>query len=753
MTNQGNSTNKNKVDQKKHQQHEKLPQKQQHAKHGKQSNSSKESPQKHDDHHPKHDHQQQTSRSANHKEKQPEEEKQHVHSHSQNKKNVSHHHEHDHGSHDHSGHHAMMIRDFRKRFWISMVLTLPVLVLSPMIQNLLSYNFSFGQANYLLFGLSTVIFFYGGWPFLTGLAKELKKKQPGMMTLIAVAITVAWGYSSATTFGLEGKTFFWELATLIDVMLLGHWIEMKSVMGASNSLQELVALMPSEAHRLTDGDVEDVKVDQLEKDDLVLVRPGEKIPVDGFIVEGESNINQSMVTGESQPVKKSKNDEVIGGTINGNSSLKLKVKEVGENAYLNKVVNMVREAQNKKSKTQHLADRIALWLTVIALTIGFGTLGAWLAAGKDFAFALERMASVMVITCPHALGLAVPLVVAISTSISAQNGLLIRNRTAFENSRKVTLLAFDKTGTLTKGNFGVTRYQSVTKDYDDEAVLRLAGAVESESEHPLAAGIMKKVNQEKIDLPEIKDFNAITGKGIEAKVEDKQVKVVSPGYLKENDIEIPEEANKNEQETVVFVVINEHLIGFIAMADEIREESYEAVKTLKESGLKLYMMTGDNEKVAKSVSEELKLDGYFANILPDEKQAKVKEFQESGEFVAMTGDGINDAPALATADVGIAVGSGTDVAAETADIILVNSNPKDIASLILFGKETYKKMIQNFIWATAYNVVAIPLAAGVLYQSGIIISPALGAVLMTFSTIVVAINAQLLKKKLNINNH
>jgi Cu2+-exporting ATPase len=755
MTNQGNSTNKNKVNQKKHPQHEKLPHKQQHAQHGNQSDSSKESPQKHDDDHPKHDHQQQTSKSSNHKEKQQEEEKQHLHSHSHNKKDDDHsgHHEHDHGSHDHSGHHAMMIKDFRKRFWISMVLTLPVLVLSPMIQDLLDYNFSFGQDNYLLFALSTVIFLYGGWPFLTGLANELKKKQPGMMTLIAVAITVAWGYSSATTFGLEGKTFFWELATLIDIMLLGHWIEMKSVMGASNSLQELVALMPSEAHRLTDGDVEDVKVDQLEKDDLVLVRPGEKIPVDGFIVEGESNINQSMVTGESQPVKKSKNDEVIGGTINGNSSLKLKVKEVGEDAYLNKVVNMVREAQNKKSKTQHLADRIALWLTVIALTIGFGTLAAWLAVGKDFAFALERMASVMVITCPHALGLAVPLVVAISTSISAQNGLLIRNRTAFENSRKVTLLAFDKTGTLTKGNFGVTRYQSVTKDYDDEAVLRLAGAVESESEHPLAAGIMKKVNQEKIDLPEIKDFNAITGKGIEAKVEDKQVKVVSPGYLKENDLGIPEEANKNEQETVVYVVINEHLIGFIAMADEIREESYEAVKTLKETGLKLYMMTGDNEKVAKSVSDELKLDGYFANILPDEKQAKVKEFQENGEFVAMTGDGINDAPALATADVGIAVGSGTDVAAETADIILVNSNPKDIASLILFGKETYKKMIQNFIWATAYNVVAIPLAAGVLYQSGVIISPALGAVLMTFSTIVVAINAQLLKKKLNINNH
>ncbi|MCF8338356.1 MAG: cadmium-translocating P-type ATPase [Bacteroidales bacterium] len=662
----------------------------------------------------------------------------------------SHHGGHGHGSHDHTGHHAMMIKDFRKRFWVSLLITLPILVLSPMIQDIMGYSLEIFPAfdKYILFALSTVVFFYGGWPFLTGIVDELKKKQPGMMTLIAVAITVAWGYSSATTFGVEGSTFFWELVTLIDIMLLGHWIEMKSVLGASRSLQKLVEMMPSEAHLLKNGETVDIKVDRLEKDNRVLVRPGEKIPVDGEIIDGESHVNESMVTGEARPVKKAKDDKVIGGTINGNGSLTVSVKQVGEDAYLSKVIGMVREAQNKKSKTQNLADRIAFWLTIVALTVGVGTLVTWLALGKPFVFALERMATVMVITCPHALGLAVPLVVAISTAISAQRGLLIRNRTAFENSRRITMLAFDKTGTLTKGNFGVTRYGSLDGNPDDSQVLRLAGALEGKSEHPLAIGIMEKVRQEQIDLPEAENFRAITGEGIEAEVENKKVQVVSPGYVKENSIEVPGKAYKNEAETVVFVMVEDKLAGFIAMADEIREESYEAVKTLKNNGLKVYMMTGDNEKVAKSVSDELGLDGYFAGILPDRKLEKVKEFQRNGEFVAMTGDGINDAPALATADVGIAVGSGTDIAAETADIILVNSNPGDIASLILFGKATYKKMIQNFIWATGYNVVAIPLAAGVLLSAGILISPALGAVLMSLSTIIVAINAQLLKRKM-----
>ncbi len=653
-----------------------------------------------------------------------------------------------HDQHDHSGHHAMMIKDFRRRFWISLVVSIPILVLSPMVQGLLGYELTFDFSNYLLFILSAFVFFYGGWPFLTGLVDELGKKQPGMMTLIAVAITVAFGYSSATTFGLEGKKFFWELATLIDVMLLGHWIEMRSVMGASQSLQKLVALMPSEAHLIENGNTKDVKVDQLQSDQKVLVRPGEKIPVDGIIFEGESNVNESMVTGESKPVKKGMDDKVIGGTVNGNGSLKIKVQQVGEDAYLNKVITMVREAQSKKSKTQHLADRIAFWLTIIALTVGFGTLATWLIIGQPFVFALERMASVMVITCPHALGLAVPLVVAISTSVSAQQGLLIRNRTAFENSRKVTLIAFDKTGTLTKGNFGVSRIVSVNDKFKDEDILTYAGALEAESEHPLAMGILQKIRESDINLTQVTDFNSITGKGIEGTVNNKKAKVVSPQYIEDKNMDIPDGAFENEQETVVFVLIDDAIAGYIAMADEIRNESYEAVKVLKENGLKVYIMTGDNEKVARSVSDKLGMDGYFAGVKPDEKQEKVKEFQKNGEFVAMTGDGINDAPALATADVGIAVGSGTDVAAETADIILVNSNPKDISNLVLYGKATYKKMIQNFVWATAYNIVAIPLAAGVLYSAGILINPALGALLMSISTIVVAINAQLLKREM-----
>ena len=682
------------------------------------------------------------------------------HNHQRNNHNHAHEHSHkehdhsghEHSSHDHTGHHEMMIKDFKKRFWISLVITLPVLALSPMIQDLLGFEFTLfkGIDQYILLILSTFIYFYGGWPFLTGLVDEVKKKQPGMMTLIGVAVTVAWGYSAATTLGVEGSTFFWELATLIDIMLLGHWIEMKSVLGASRSLQKLVEMMPSEAHLLKNGETVDVKVDELEQNNRVLVRPGEKIPVDGEIVAGESHINESMVTGESRPVKKAKDDKVIGGTINGNGSLTVSVKQVGEDAYLNKVINMVREAQSEKSKTQNLADRIAFWLTVIALTIGFGTLATWLALGKPFVFALERMATVMVITCPHALGLAVPLVVAISTAISAQRGLLIRNRTAFENSRKISLLAFDKTGTLTKGNFVVTRYGAIDGVVEDSEVLRLAGALEGKSEHPLAVGIMEKIRKENINVPQAENFHAITGKGIEADVEQKKVKVVSPGYVKEKNLDIPDKAYKNEQETVVFVIVDDVPAGFIAMADEIREESYEAVKTLKNNGLKVYMMTGDNEKVAKSVSDELELDGYFAGVLPDQKLEQVKAFQQQGEFVAMTGDGINDAPALATADVGIAVGSGTDIAAETADIVLVNSNPKDIASLVVFGKATYKKMIQNFVWATGYNVVAIPLAAGVLFSAGILISPALGAVLMSLSTIIVAINAQLLKRKMQV---
>ena len=652
-------------------------------------------------------------------------------------------------AHGHMGHdhHKMMIEDFKKRFWVSMVLSIPVLVLSPMIQDFLGFELVFQGSPYVLFALSSLVFFYGGWPFLKGLKDELKKGAPGMMTLIAVAITVAYVYSSAVVFGLEGKMFFWELVTLIDIMLVGHWIEMKSVLGASKALELLVSMMPSEAHKVDGDKVIDIKLEELNKGDIILIKSGEKVPADGVIIEGQSYLNESMLTGESKPVKKEKDQQVIGGSINGNGSIKVKVLHTGKDSYLNKVITLVQEAQKAKSKTQHLADRAAKWLTYIALTVGFGTLATWLILGFPFVYALERMVTVMVISCPHALGLAIPLVVAISTAISAQNGLLIRNRTAFENSRKISALVFDKTGTLTKGDFGVTRYESVSSKYEKEEVLRLASVLEQSSEHPIAVGVIKKIKELKTAIPNAENFNAITGKGVEAKVEGKDVKVVSPGYLKDKSINIPENAYSSAAETVVFVVIDDALAGFIALADEIRPESLEAIQKFKKLNIKVMMATGDNEVVAKAVSNELGLDGYYSEVLPHQKVEIVKELQSKGEFVAMTGDGINDAPALAQADVGIAVGSGTDVAAETADIILVNSNPQDILNLILFGKATYKKMIQNLVWATAYNAFAIPLAAGVLYSAGFVLGPAVGAVFMSLSTVIVAINAQLLKKQ------
>ena len=646
-------------------------------------------------------------------------------------------------------HHKMMIEDFKKRFRVSLVLSIPVLALSPMIQEFFGFELILTGSNYVLFSLASTIFFYGGWPFLKGLKNELKKGAPGMMTLIAVAITVAYVYSSAAVFGLEGKMFFWELVTLIDIMLVGHWIEMKSVLGASKALELLVSMMPSEAHKVEGDKITDIRLEDLKTGDVILVKSGEKVPADGLIIEGQSYLNEAMLTGESKPVKKEKDQQVIGGSINGNGSLRVKVLHTGKASYLNKVITLVQEAQKAKSKTQHLADRAAKWLTYIALIVGFVTLAVWLALGFDFVYALERMVTVMVISCPHALGLAIPLVVAISTAISAQNGLLIRNRTAFENSRKISTLVFDKTGTLTKGDFGVTRFESVSEQFNKNEVLRLASSLEQSSEHPIAVGVIKKIKELKISIPNLENFNAITGNGVEANVEGRDVKVVSPGYLKDKNINIPENAYTSAAETVVFVIIDQVLAGFIALADEIRPESKEAIMKFKKNGIKVMMATGDNEVVAKAVSDELGLDGYYFEVLPHQKVEIIKELQSKGEFVAMTGDGVNDAPALAQADVGIAVGSGTDVAAETADIILVNSNPQDILNLIMFGKATYKKMIQNLVWATAYNIVAIPLAAGVLYSAGFVLGPAVGAVFMSLSTVIVAINAQLLKRQIN----
>lgn len=651
--------------------------------------------------------------------------------------------DHQHGHHDH---HAMMIEDFKKRFWISLVLTVPILALSHMIQQLLGFELTFFGDQYVLFGLSTIVFFYGGWPFLKGLWDELKDKNPGMMTLIAVAITVAYVYSSAVVFGLEGMDFFWELVTLIVIMLLGHWIEMKSVMGASRALELLVQMMPSEAHLVHGDQIKDIKVDELKKEDIILIKANEKIPADGTVVDGESHLDESMLTGESKPVKKSKGDQVIGGSVNGSQSIKVKVSKTGKESYLNKVITLVEEAQKAKSKTQNLANIAARWLTFIAIGAGTITLVTWISLGKPLDFALERMVTVMVISCPHALGLAIPLVVAISTAVSASKGLLIRNRTAFENARKITAMVFDKTGTLTEGKFGVSRYESLSDDMNKNELLSFAASLEQQSEHPIAQGIVKAAKEAKLKLKKVENFESLTAKGIQGKIDGKSWKVVSPRYLKENKIEIPEKAGSDAAETIVFALREEKLIGFIALSDKIREESSKAIETLREKGMKLYMATGDNEKTAKAVSDKLGLDGYYSEVLPHQKVEIIKKLQEEGHFVAMTGDGVNDAPALAQANVGIAVGSGTDVAAETADIILVNSNPKDIANLVLFGRATYNKMIQNLAWATGYNAIALPLATG--FIPGLVISPAIGAVFMSLSTVIVAINAQLLKRKM-----
>ncbi|OGI36046.1 MAG: copper-translocating P-type ATPase [Lentisphaerae bacterium RIFOXYA12_FULL_48_11] len=657
-------------------------------------------------------------------------------------------HEHNHGQEDgynkHAGH---SIENFKKKFYISLALTLPILLLSPFIQSLLNISIKFPGDQWILFLISSFVFFFGGSPFLVGAWGEIRHKALGMMTLISLAIVVAYAYSAAVTFGLKGEVFFWELATLIDIMLLGHWLEMKSVMGASRALEKLSALIPDKAHLKKGDGAEDVNVSELRKGDIILVKPGEKIPTDGIIVRGESFVNESMLTGESKPVSKEVGSKVIGGSITEEGSLEIQVEGVGDETYLSKVIKLVKDAQASKSKTQLLADKAAFWLTLISITIGTITFITWLALGKDISFAIERAATVLIIACPHALGLAVPLVVAISTTLSAQNGLLIRNRTAFENARKITTIIFDKTGTLTKGTFSVKKIYSLDSNHSDDNILQIASALEQNSEHPIARAIISEAQRKGIANMEITNFKAIKGKGIEAVADNKKTIIASPGYLKELGLLIPDSLIEAEG-TMIFVVTEDNgykLVGALNLSDTIREESYDAIKLLRNEGIKMWMLTGDNESSARSVAEELKLDGYFAGVLPHQKQEKVKELQSKGEFVAMVGDGINDAPALAQANVGIAIGSGTDIAAETADIILVNSNPKDIASLVLFGKATYKKMVQNLAWATGYNVVAIPLAAGVLAGFGILLSPALGAIFMSFSTVIVAINAKMLK--------
>jgi Cu2+-exporting ATPase len=658
----------------------------------------------------------------------------------------------DHAEHERrehaSSHHADMVADYRRRFWISLALTLPILIISPTIQMLLGLGESlrFRGDLYLLFILSTVVYVYGGYPFLKGLVDEVKARTPGMMTLVAVAISTAYLYSSLVVFGLAGEVFFWELATLVDIMLLGHWIEMRSIMGASRALEELARLMPSAAHKLMrDGSVQDVSLDTLVVGDQVVVKPGEKIPADGEVLEGETSVNESMLTGESSPVPKKPGLKVIGGSINGEGSITMTVAKTGNDSYLAQVIQLVKEAQESKSKTQDLANRAAFWLTIIALSGGAITLLVWLAImNKGLDFALERAVTVMVIACPHALGLAIPLVVAVSTSLAARNGLLIRNRMAFESARNIQAIVFDKTGTLTEGKFGVTDVLVLSGGDSEKELLKYAASVEARSEHPIAQGITASA----AEILPVTEFNAIPGKGAEAQVGGRAVKVVSPGYLKEKGI-LPQDPRVEklaaESKTVVFVLMDGNVAGAIALADIIRPESKQAVAELKKMGIQCMMLTGDSKQVAAWVAGDLGLDEYFAEVLPQDKTAKIKEVQSRGLVVAMTGDGVNDAPALAQADVGIAIGAGADVAVETADIILVRSNPLDVVTIIGLARATYAKMVQNLAWATGYNALAIPLAAGILYGYGILLSPALGAVLMSLSTVIVAINARLLR--------
>ncbi|WP_188207270.1 heavy metal translocating P-type ATPase [Alkalibacillus aidingensis] len=682
----------------------------------------------------------------------------HSHEHHNHEHHHSHHHVHHenhnhHGGNSQNGHdhhdHSDMVEDFKKRFYISLIMTIPILALSPMIQGFLGVDWRFTGDMYVLFTISSVVFFYGGWPFITGAINELKRKNPGMMTLIALAISIAYGYSSLVVFGWGGNQLFWELATLVDIMLLGHWIEMRSVMGASNALEQLVKLMPNEAHRLDDNDeVQDVPLSDLKNNDRVLVKPGEKIPVDGTIIDGKSAIDESMLTGESVPVEKFKGDEVIGGAVNNEGSLTIQVEKTGEESYLSQVITLVKEAQESKSKTQDLTNRAAKWLFYLALIAGFATLFIWLMLGYPLDVAIERMVTVMVITCPHALGLAAPLVIAVSTSISAKKGLLIRNRANFEGARKLNAVVFDKTGTLTKGEFGVTDIVA-SGEYNEEQVIKLAASLEQNSEHPIATGIVKAAKDKDIPLDNITDFESITGKGIQGKVDGKKVNVVSPGYVNNNnltyDFQLFNQMSE-EGKTVVFVLLEDELVGMIALADMVRETAKEAITTLKENGIHPIMLTGDNKKVANWVAKQLGIDEVYAEVLPDDKANQVKVIQENGWKVAMTGDGVNDAPALATADLGIAIGAGTDVAMETADVVLVKSNPNDVVSLMDLSKKTYRKMVQNLWWATGYNIFAIPLAAGIFAPIGIVLSPAIGAILMSLSTVIVAINAKLLKE-------
>ncbi len=673
---------------------------------------------------------------------------------------TSEHDHHDHDHHDHhgdgahgDGHHHHDPAHFRDRFWLSLVLTLPVVYWSGHIQDLFGYEaMEFAGSGWIPAALGTVVFVYGGRIFLEGAVSELKARLPGMMTLISLAITVAFVFSAVVELGLlDAQALWWELATLVTIMLLGHWIEMRSIDRASGALQELARLLPDKATRI-DGDAEEsVPVDALEPGDLVLVRPGESVPVDGVVRRGGSAVNESMLTGESKPVRKEEGDEVIAGTLNGEGSLRIEVTGTGDDTRLSGIMRLVSEAQDSKSRAQHLADRAARLLTGVALAAGVLTLVVWQLVGAPIDFSIIRTVTVLVIACPHALGLAVPLVVAISTTLGAQNGLLVRDRRGLEEARDLDVVIFDKTGTLTLGEFRVVSL-ATGEGWSEEDALRVAAAIEAESEHPIARGIVMSARDRELEIPEVEGFQAITGKGVEGRVDGTEYRIGGPALLEAEGAEpggaladaIAEAADAGK--AAISLVEGGAVVAVFTVADAIRDESRTAVRDLQAAGIEVAMLTGDSRAVAESVAEELGIETVFAEVLPDGKADRVRELQEGGRKVAMVGDGVNDAPALATADIGIAIGAGTDVAVEAGHIVLVRSDPRDIVRIVILSRATYRKMVQNLWWAAGYNIGAIPLAAGVLATWGILLTPAVGAVLMSASTVIVAVNAQFLKR-------
>lgn len=662
---------------------------------------------------------------------------------------------HDGDDHDHSQHHEMMAQDFKRRFFISLALSVPVLLLSPTIQDWFGFQLpAFTGSNILLFALASMIALWGAKPFYTGAVDELKKKRLGMMVLVSIAVGAGYLYSVATTFFIPGIDFYWEISTLVVFLLFGHWMEMRSVIGASGALRELAELIPPKANKIEgDGEIAEVKTETLEKGDVILVRPGEKVPIDGEVVEGSSNVNEAMVTGESKPVSKEVGDEVIGGTINSDGVLRVKVTRTGEETAVAQIIGMVKSAQSSKPETQNLADKAAHYLTLIAIFVGLGTLFAWaFIFDAGFLFALTLAMTVVVITCPHALGLAIPIVTTITTSTAAKNGILIKNMEAIERIPDVDYVLFDKTGTLTEGNFGVSEVVLLDDEFDRGDVLSMAAGLDVNSDHVIAKSIVQAAKDDGIDLADVKDFKYESGRGAIGTLDGDRLLLGNRGLLEKYDIDVginnkELKAVKEKGRTVVYLACGEKLIGAIGLADTIKDDARKTIDALHERDIRIAMVTGDNEAVATHVADELGIDVYFSEVLPEDKVDKVKELQSDGSVVMMVGDGINDAPALVQSDVGVAIGAGTDVAIASAEIVLVNSNPSDVLRLVDLAKATMRKMKENLLWATGYNVIAIPMAAGVLAPWGIMLRPEWGALVMSASSIIVVANALLLKKQ------